>query len=77
MVVLLEEEGKRLAAVVSIGAIARGGSNRLGTFVVAPVRLWTRDGRLWDEKQMVQFRMIDGRESCVVYGPYGMLSEVK
>ncbi len=77
MVILHEEEGKRVAAVVSIGAIVREGSNRLGTFVVAPVRLRSRDGRLWDEKQIVQFRSTGGRESCVVYGPYGMLSEVK
>jgi hypothetical protein len=76
-IILNEDEGRRLAEVVSIGAISREGYNRLGPFVVVPTRLKTRDGRLWDEKQIVQFRQIVGRDSCVVYGPYGMLSEVK
>jgi hypothetical protein len=39
--------------------------------------LKTKDGRLWDEKQIVQFRHLAGKESCVVYGPYGMVAEVK
>ncbi len=33
--------------------------------------------RIWDEKQIVQFRRIDGRESCVLYGPCGIPSEEK
>jgi hypothetical protein len=37
----------------------------------------TRDGRVWDEKEIVQFRRIGGAEPCVVYGPYGIPSEVK
>ncbi|MBN1510150.1 MAG: hypothetical protein JW955_25105 [Sedimentisphaerales bacterium] len=76
-VIMPDEEGKRLAEVVKIGTICREGSSRLGPFVVVPTRLKTRDGRVWDEKQIVQFRRIDGQESCVVYGPYGMVSEVK
>jgi hypothetical protein len=76
-VILNEDESKRLAEVVEIKPISREGYNRLGPFVVVPVRLKTRDGRLWDEKQIVQFRQIDGHDSCVVYGPYGMISEVK
>lgn len=76
-IVFGEDEGKRLAEVVDIGAILREGHNRVGPFVVVPTRLKTRDGRLWDERQIVQFRRIDGRDSCVVYGPYGTLSEVK
>lgn len=76
-VVMGDEEGKRLAEVLEIGAICREGSSRLGPFVVVPTRLKTKDGRIWQEKQIVQFRRIDGRESCVVYGPHGMPSEVK
>ncbi len=72
-----EEEGKRVAQVVEIGGIVREGYDRVGPFVVVPVRVRTRDGKLWDQKQIVQFRLIGGRESCVVYGPYGMTSEVK
>lgn len=76
-IIVPEEEGKRLAAVEHIGEICREGTTRLGPYVVVPTRLRTRDGKLWEEKQIVQFRLIDGRESCVVYGPYGMISEVK
>jgi hypothetical protein len=72
-----EEEGKRLAQIVEIGGIVREGYDRVGPFVVVPVRVKTRDGKLWDQKHIVQFRLIGGRESCVVYGPYGMTSEVK
>ena len=72
-----EEEAKRLAEVVSVGPISREGNNRLGPFVVLPVRLKTRAGRVWDEKQIVQFQTIGGEEYCVVYGPYGMPSEVR
>ena len=76
-VIVPDDEGKRLAEVVEIGAICREGSTRLGPFVVVPTRLKTKDGRLWDEKQIVHFRRIEGQESCVVYGPYGIVSEVK
>jgi hypothetical protein len=76
-VIMPDEAGKRLAEVLEIGTICREGSSRLGPFVVVPTRLKTQDGRIWAEKQIVQFRRIGGRESCVVYGPYGMLSEVK
>lgn len=76
-VILNDEESKRLSEVVDIGAIIREGHNRIGPFVVVPVRLKRKDGTLWDDKQIVQFRSIGGRESCVVYGPYGMLSEVR
>jgi hypothetical protein len=75
--VMPDEEGRRLVEVLEIGTICREGSDRLGPFVVVPTRLKTEDGRVWDEKQIVQFRRINGQESCVVYGPYGMLSEVK
>jgi hypothetical protein len=76
-VIMPDEEGKRLAEVLEIGTICREGSSRIGPFVVVPTRLKTGDGRIWEEKQIVQFRRIDGQESCVVYGPYGMVSEVK
>jgi hypothetical protein len=76
-VIMPDEGDKRLVEVLEIGTICREGSSRLGPFVVVPTRLKTRDGRIWDEKQIVQFRRIDGQESCVVYGPYGILSEVK
>jgi hypothetical protein len=76
-VILGDDEGKRLAEVVEIGAICREGSTRLGPFVVVPTRLKTKDGRIWDEKQIVQFRRIDGMESCVVYGPYGLPREIE
>jgi hypothetical protein len=76
-VIVPDDEGRRLAEVVTMGTICREGSSRLGPFVVVPTRLKTKDGQVWDEKQIVQFRRIDGKESCVVYGPYGMLSQVK
>lgn len=72
-----DEEAKRLAEVVSIGPIGREGDNRLGPFVVLPVRLKTRAGKVWEEKQIVQFQTIGGEESCVVCGPYGMPVEVR
>jgi hypothetical protein len=75
-IIIPEEDGKRLAEMVHLGEISREGTDRLGPYVVVPARLRTRDGRLWDEKQIVQFRLIDGRESCVVFGPYGMVAEV-
>ena len=71
------EDGQKPVQVIEIGGIVREGYDRVGPFAVAPVRVKTRDGRLWDQKQIVQFRLIGGRESCVVYGPYGMTSEVK
>jgi len=76
-VIVPDEEGKRLAEVLEIGMVCREGTSRLGPFVVVPTRLKTKDGRVWDEKQIVQFRQIEGKESCVVYGPYGIPSEVK
>jgi hypothetical protein len=76
-VIVPDEETKRLAEVLRMGTVCREGSTRLGPFVVVPTRLKTKDGRIWDEKQIVQFRRIDGQESCVLYGPYGMVSEVK
>jgi hypothetical protein len=72
-----EDESMRPTEVVEIGGIVREGYDRVGPFVVLPVRVKTKDGRLWDQKHIVQFRLIGGRESCVVYGPYGMTSELK
>jgi len=76
-VILGRDESRRLAEVVAIGDVLREGYDRLGPFVVVPSRLKTRDGRLWEDTQIVQFRQAGGRESCVVYGPYGMLSEIR
>jgi hypothetical protein len=76
-VIIGDDDAKRLEEVLEIGAICRQGSSRLGPFVVVPTRVKTKDGRTWEGKNIVQFRRIDGRESCVVYGPYGMLSEAK
>lgn len=76
-VIVPEDEGKRLAEVVDLGPLLREGSTRLGPYMVVPSRLKTRDGKLWDEKQIVLFRQLDGQESCVVYGPYGMICEVR
>ncbi len=76
-VIIGDDDAKRLAEVLEIGTICRQGSSRLGPFVVVPTRVKTKNGRTWEVKNIVQFRRIDGRESCVVYGPYGMLSEVR
>ncbi|MGE5644482.1 MAG: hypothetical protein ACM336_01695 [Acidobacteriota bacterium] len=75
--VIVGRENRSLAEVVSIGKVVREGGNRLGPFVVVPSRLKTRDGRIWEDRQIVQFRRSGGRESCAVYGPYGMISEIR
>ena len=72
-----EDTNKKLVEVVDIGGITQQGSSKLGPIAVVPTLLKTKDGKVWREKQIVQFRRIDGKESCVVYGPYGIGSEVK
>jgi hypothetical protein len=76
-VICPEDTDKRLVEVVEIGSIAQWGSSKLGHIAVVPTLLKTKDGRVWQEKQIIQFLRIDGKESCVVYGPYGIASEVK
>jgi hypothetical protein len=76
-VICPEDSDKRLVEVVEIGNIAQYGTSKLGPIAVVPTVLKTKDGKVWREKQIIQFRRIDGKESCVVYGPYGIASEVK
>jgi len=37
-----------------------------------PAVLRRADNTKIEEKMIVQFRMIEGKSSCVVYGPYGI-----
>lgn len=76
-IIFPDDVGKRLVQIVEIGSICRMGSSKLGPIAIIPVVLKTGDGKVRQEKQIVQFRRIDGKESCVVYGPYGIPSELK
>ncbi len=68
---------KRMVEVVEIASICKTGSSRLGRIAVIPAVLKTGNGTLRQDKQIVQFRRMDGKESCVVYGPYGIPCEVR
>jgi len=62
----------RVAEILKIGEICKTGKTRLGPIVAAPVLVRRKDGVKVEEKTIVQFRNIEGVESCVIYGPYGL-----
>ena len=58
--------------VIEIGDIIQEGTSPLGPIVVVPVTKERKDGSIWRDQLIVQFRNIDGNESCVVHGPHGL-----
>jgi hypothetical protein len=66
-----------ITELVSVGDICKWGSSSLGPLVVVPVEIRTKDGSLWRNKIIVQFRQTADKSSCVIYGPYGFPSKEK
>jgi len=60
-----------LEEVIEIGNASRRGYSRLRPLVVVPTRVRKRDGKVYEEKFIVQFRGPSDARSCVVYAPYG------
>lgn len=58
--------------IVHIGEISRQSDTPLGPAIVMPVTTKRKDGTVWQDKMIVQFRDIDGQASCVVHGPHGL-----
>ncbi len=62
----------RVTEILEIGDICKTGQTRLGPIVAVPVQVRRKDGVKVEEKTIVQFRNLEGVESCVIYGPYGL-----
>jgi hypothetical protein len=60
-----------LDEVIEIGDASVRGRSRLGPLVVVPTRIRHRDGKIYEEKFIVQFRGPSESPSCVIYAPYG------
>jgi hypothetical protein len=67
----------QIGEIVSIGQITKEGHSPVGTFVILPVTARRKDGSLWKDQMIVQFRGGPPPQSCVVYGPYGFSVEVE
>lgn len=61
----------RFAELVEVGTPVPRGSSRLGPLLVVPTRIRRNDGRLYDQKFIVQFRGPADAPSCVLYGTFG------
>lgn len=70
-VVLGKSEEEKLAELVEIRPICKEGQSKLGPIVAVPWILKARNGKIREDKQIIQFREIDGQTSCVIHGPYG------
>lgn len=57
--------------VLEVGSVIRRGQSRIGPVVVVPSRVRHRDGNIYEQKMIIQFRPSEIAPSCVVYGPYG------
>jgi len=58
--------------VLEIGEAVRRGYSRLGPVMVVPSRVRRRNGKIYEEKMIIQFRPAEGAASCVVYSGYGV-----
>jgi hypothetical protein len=56
--------------LVSVGEARARGESSLGPLLVVPVVVRRNDGRLYDQKIIVQVRHAGDAATCVVYGPY-------
>jgi len=70
--VLGADGSNALDEVIEIGSASRRGRSRLGPLVVVPTRVRHRDGKVYEEKFIVQFRGPSDAPSCVIYAPYGV-----
>jgi hypothetical protein len=75
--ILREGRGDRIVELLRIGRIAATGHNRLGPVEAVPVTVRLQNGATVEEKILVQFRQIEGRQSCVFHGPYGFPREIE
>jgi hypothetical protein len=58
--------------VLEIGEPVRRGYSRLGPLMVVPSRVRHRNGKIYEEKMIIQFRPPEKAASCVVYSGYGV-----
>jgi len=71
-IILRTGKSDRIAQIVQIGPAGKTGESPLGALIVMPAVLRRADNTKIEEKMIVQFRMIEDKSSCVVYGPYGI-----
>ncbi len=71
-ILLRTGKSDRIAQIVQIGPAGKTGESSLGALIVMPSVLRRGDNTKIEEKMIVQFRMIEDKSSCVVYGPYGI-----
>lgn len=76
-VVLGKPDEERVAEIVEIRPICKEGHTKLGPVVVVPWILKSRNGTMREDKQIIQFREINGKPSCVIHGPYGLPREIE
>ena len=60
------------AEILEIGDIIQESSSPLGPIAVVPVKSKRLDRSIWQDKVIIQFRNINGKESCVIHGPHGL-----
>ena len=67
----------RIAEILEVGMIAKTGHSKLGPIVAVPTVFRLANGTKVAQKIIVQFRMLGGASSCIVYGPYGLAREIE
>jgi hypothetical protein len=65
------EDPDAVVEVVEVGRAVVRGHSRLGPLSVVSSRVRHRDGKLYEEKTIVQHRLTGGTPSCVIYSNYG------
>ncbi len=70
-------QNDQIVEIASIGQIFKMGQTKLGPIAAAPIVFKRRNGTMYEEKMIVQFRQIEGKPSCVIHGPYGHSREIK
>ncbi len=76
-VIVRTGKSNRIAQIVQIGPPTKTGESPLGELIVMPALLRRGDNTKVEEKIIVQFRSIEDKPSCVVYGPYGVSRDIE
>jgi len=75
-VIVKTGKSNRIAQIVRIGPTGKTGESPLGGLIVVPAVLQRADKTNMEEKMIVQFRSLEEKPSCVVYGPYGVSRDI-
>jgi len=66
-----------IVELLEIGQPSNEGTSDIGPVVIVPSIIKCKDGKTREIKLIIQFRLIDGKSSCVIYANSGKSREIK